>query len=132
MPAGRQQADHGADAPQEPVAAEGKGEHGEALRLAEWRLRLDPGDEAMLQQYEYDLTLPGEEGGTVWHPDVAFVRKEMLPIIDAADEQEIAPRLAPDLPRDPFIDRDARYANRATYPDNLKLAARTQSVQRRP
>ncbi|HEY7127402.1 MAG TPA: Uma2 family endonuclease [Ktedonobacterales bacterium] len=50
-----------------------------------------------LQQYEYDLTLPGEEGETVWHPDVAFVRKELLPIIDAADEQEMAPRLAPDF-----------------------------------
>lgn len=50
-----------------------------------------------LQQYEYDLTLPGDEGETVWHPDVAFVRAEQVPIIDAADDTEIAPRLAPDV-----------------------------------
>ncbi len=50
-----------------------------------------------LQQYEYDLTQPGEEGETVWHPDVAFVRAENVPLIDAADEAEIAPRVAPDF-----------------------------------
>lgn len=33
------------------------------------------------QQYEYDLTQPGDTGQTVWHPDVAFVRKEMLSVI---------------------------------------------------
>ncbi|HEY7349324.1 MAG TPA: Uma2 family endonuclease [Ktedonobacterales bacterium] len=50
-----------------------------------------------MQQYEYDLSQPGDEGETVWHPDVAFVRAQLLPIIDAADEKEIAPRLAPDF-----------------------------------
>ena len=50
-----------------------------------------------LQQYEYDLTLPGDEGETVWHPDVALVRAEQVPIINAADEAEMAPRLAPDF-----------------------------------
>jgi len=50
-----------------------------------------------LQQYEYDLSQPGTKGQTVWHPDVAFVRAELLPIITAADEREVAPRLAPDF-----------------------------------
>jgi Uma2 family endonuclease len=49
------------------------------------------------QQYEYDLSQPGDEGETVWHPDLAFVRAELLPIIAAADKQEVAPRLAPDF-----------------------------------
>src|SRR5262249_50459922 len=46
-----------------------------------------------LQRYEYDLTLPDEEGETVWHPDVAFVRAEQVRLIDAADEAEMAPRV---------------------------------------
>jgi Uma2 family endonuclease len=49
------------------------------------------------QQYGYDLTRPGNEGETVWHPDLAFVRAELLPLIDAADQREIAPKLAPDF-----------------------------------
>ncbi|SRR5579883_343583 len=50
-----------------------------------------------LQQYEYNISQPGDEGETVWHPDLAFVRAELLPIIDAADQQEVAPHLAPDF-----------------------------------
>lgn len=50
-----------------------------------------------LQQYEYDLTQPGDVGDIVWHPDVAFVRAELLPLIDVADEKEVAPKLAPDF-----------------------------------
>jgi Uma2 family endonuclease len=50
-----------------------------------------------LQQYEYDLTLPGQAGETVWHPDVAFVRAAVVPLIDAADEAEMAPKVAPDF-----------------------------------
>jgi Uma2 family endonuclease len=63
------------------------------------RAAVDPRDlgRVTMQQYEYDLSQPGDEGETVWHPDVAFVRAELLPIIDAADQQEIAPKLAPDL-----------------------------------
>lgn len=63
------------------------------------RAFVDPRDLGIVtaQQYEYDLTRPGDVGDTVWHPDVAFVRAELLPIIDAADKKEVAPKLAPDF-----------------------------------
>ena len=63
------------------------------------RAFVDPRDlgRVTAQQYEYDLSQPGEEGETVWHPDLAFVRAERLPIIDAADRREAAPKLAPDF-----------------------------------
>ncbi len=63
------------------------------------RAFVDPRDLGIVtaQQYEYDLTQPGDEGETVWHPDLAFVRAELLPLIDAADQREIAPKIAPDF-----------------------------------
>ncbi len=63
------------------------------------RAYVDPRDlgRVTAQQYEYDLSQPGDEGETVWHPDLAFVRAERLPIIDAADQREVAPKLAPDF-----------------------------------
>lgn len=63
------------------------------------RAFVDPRDMGIVtaQQYEYDLTQPGDVGDTVWHPDVAFARAELLPLIDAADKKEVAPKLSPDF-----------------------------------
>ena len=49
------------------------------------------------QQEGYDISQPGDEGETVWMPDLGFVCKERLPIVEAARAEKRYAPLAPDL-----------------------------------